>query len=209
MDVGGRQAKWGGGLVLLDPHPQASTCKCCLSAGAPPGTSCRLPGAGPSPAGTAAAPAWWPEGFLPVGIREVCLLLQPRLQPEAPLPSDTQFATGCSPEGWGLDVCAPDGCRTGLLPCSEQSTCPIGGSPALVAPRVLPGRRGFGRCSGLAEKGKVKDKGAGEPQARGWRGGTEASEDSAGAGPRARTAPPAWGLGLEGWSPHSRNLRST
>lgn len=47
---------------------------------------------------------------------------------------------------------------------------------------MLPGRRGFGSFSDLAERGKVKDKGMGELQSTGWGvgGGTEASEDIAG-----------------------------
>ena len=46
----------------------------------------------------------------------------------------------------------------------------------------------------------------------GWRDGTEASEDLVGqwgAGVRARSGLPPQGLGLEGWSPPTRRLRST
>ena len=57
-------------------------------------------------------------------------MLQPRLQPES---SDTRFGSWLFPWGVGVDVRAPDGCRTALLPCSEQAACPVRGFPPLVA----------------------------------------------------------------------------
>lgn len=165
------------------------------------GTLGCLPGADPSPAGTLAAPAQWPEGFLPVGVREVCLVLQPRLQPES---SDTQFGSWLVPWGVRVDVRAPDGCRTGRL--SHRRLPTTGGLSG-----VSPGQWGFGSCSDLAERGKVKNKRPGELQSTGWRDGMEASEDLAGqwrAGARARSVPPPQRLGLEGWSPPNRCLRS-
>lgn len=93
------------------------------------GTSGCLPGAGPSPAGTPAAPAWWPEGFFPIDVREVCLLLQPRLQPEAPLPSDTHCAPGCSPGlgGW-MSVPQMD---------AERASCLVLNSPPVPSEAPL------------------------------------------------------------------------
>lgn len=70
-----------------------------------------------------------------------------------------------------------------------------------MAPRVLPGRRGFRQpAQSLAEKGKVKDKGGGgawPPGAsEGWDGGLRGQRRDGPQGPALR--PPCLGAGSGG-----------